>query len=94
MHLRRRVKLTKISIKLLLKKLSFTDVFNNDFSQATDEETYQYARRFVIAENQAIGYREYLPALLGGDHHIPKYTGYKPNVRSTVSNEFTTAAFR
>lgn len=60
---------------------------------ATDEETFQHARRFLIAEMQAIAYREYLPALLGG-YHIPKYTGYKPNVPTTISNEFATAAFR
>lgn len=61
---------------------------------STDEETFQKARRMVIAEIQSITYNEYLPAILGGSHHIPKYTGYKSDVNSGITNEFATAAFR
>ena len=48
----------------------------------------------MIAEIQAITYNEYLPAILGGAKHIPKYTGYIDNVNAGISNEFSTAAFR
>lgn len=62
--------------------------------QAADEEIFQHARRQVIAEIQAITYNEYLPAILGNKHGIPKYTGYKPEVNAGITNEFSTAAFR
>ena len=60
--------------------------------QASDEEVFQYARRIVIAELQAITYREYLPAIFGRD--VPAYTGYKADVQPEVSNVFATASFR
>jgi hypothetical protein len=47
----------------------------------------------VIAELQIITYNEWLPALLG-QNALPKYTGYKPNVNPSISNEFSTAMFR
>jgi hypothetical protein len=59
----------------------------------TDEQLYQGARRTVIAELQIITYNEWLPALLGANA-LPKYTGYKPNVNASISNEFSTAMFR
>ncbi|XP_065179778.1 uncharacterized protein LOC135810229 [Sycon ciliatum] len=59
---------------------------------ALDLEVFEYARRIVIAELQAITYREYLPALLGQD--LAKYTGYDSKVNPSVSNIFATAAFR
>src|SRR6266478_547497 len=59
----------------------------------SDEQLYQGARRIVIAEMQIIAYNEWLPALLGANA-LPKYTGYKPGVNSSISNEFSTAMFR
>jgi peroxidase len=59
----------------------------------TDEQLYQGARSQVIAELQIITYNEWLPALLG-PNALPKYTGYKPNVNASISNEFSTAMFR
>lgn len=61
-------------------------------SKASDEEIFQYARRFVIAELQAITYREYLPSLLGED--IPPYSGYDKSTNPDVGNVFATASFR
>jgi peroxidase len=58
-----------------------------------DEKIYQEARKRVIALNQVITFNEYLPAILG-EFAIPAYTGYKPTVNPTVSNEFSHAAFR
>jgi len=58
-----------------------------------DEQLYQEARKFVIAEVQKITYNEFLPAILRSGA-LSAYTGYKPNVNPQVYNEFSTAAFR
>ena len=58
-----------------------------------DEEIYQKARQKVIAELQWIVYNEYLPALLGSNA-MPVYRGYSPRVNPSISNEFSTAAYR
>ena len=62
--------------------------------QATDERLFQAARRLVAAELQAITFREYLPALLGGTEHIPPHQGYNKSVNVGMSNIMATAAFR
>ena len=59
----------------------------------SDEEIYQRARALVAAELQIITYGEFLPLLLG-QNAIEPYAGYDPTVNSSVSNEFSTAAFR
>ncbi len=58
-----------------------------------DEAIYQKARSLVIAEIQAITYREFLPALLGQGALRP-YRGYQPGVNAGIATEFSTAAFR
>ncbi|MCA9134649.1 MAG: peroxidase, partial [Planctomycetales bacterium] len=58
-----------------------------------DERLYQEARRWVVAEMQAITYNEFLPAVLGPN--APQaYHGYDPHLRPDISNEFAAAAFR
>lgn len=59
----------------------------------SDEEIYQKARAIVIGEIQAITFNEWLPALLGKSA-ISKYTGYDSSVDPSISNEFSTSAFR
>jgi hypothetical protein len=59
----------------------------------TDEQIYQQARARVGAEIQVITYKEFLPALLGQGALTP-YRGYNANVDPSISNEFSTAAFR
>lgn len=59
----------------------------------TDEEIYQQARAIVRAELQVITYNEFLPALLGEDA-LSDYEGYDPNVDPSISNLFSTAAYR
>ncbi len=59
----------------------------------TDEELYQQARAIVTGELQAITYNEYLPALLGFDA-LSDYEGYDPSVDPSISNIFSTAAYR
>lgn len=53
---------------------------------------FEGARRIVIAEIQAITFREFLPALFGQD--MPQYQGYNPQLNGGVGNAFATAAFR
>ena len=62
-------------------------------SEASGEEIYQQARRIVAAEMQAITYNEFLPVLLG-KKAIPKYNGYRDDVRPDLSNTFSTAVYR
>ena len=62
------------------------------FPSFNDEQIYQLTRHIVAAEFQAVVYHEFIPALTG--RKLAVYTGYKPNVRAVISNEFSTAAFR
>ena len=55
------------------------------------ELKFQIARRVVGAEIQYITYHEFLPAM---GVKLSAYTGYKPTVDPTESNEFATVGFR
>ena len=55
------------------------------------ELKYQIARRVVGAEIQYITYHDFLPAM---GVRLAPYTGYKPAVDPTESNEFATVGFR
>jgi hypothetical protein len=57
----------------------------------TNEEKFQIARRIVIAEQQYVTYHEFLPAM---GVNLPAYTGYNPNVNSSLVNEFATVGYR
>ena len=59
----------------------------------SDEQLYQEARKLNIADYQNIIYTGWIPAVLGRNA-LPAYTGYKSNVNATISNEFSTVAFR
>ncbi len=61
--------------------------------QLSDDDLYQMARVLVVAELQAITYREFLPVLLGHDALSP-YRGYRKEVNPGISNLFATAAYR
>jgi hypothetical protein len=64
---------------------------NPKTAQLSTDEKFQIARRIVIAQEQAITYKEFLPAM-GID--LPSYNGYKPNVSPQVSNEFAVVGYR
>lgn len=86
--------LTLISIhSLFLREHNrLADKFATANPTWTDEQLYQEARRWVIAELQAITYNEFLPAILG--QKMPQYKGYNANVNPGIANEFATAAYR
>nr|XP_045739887.2 LOW QUALITY PROTEIN: thyroid peroxidase [Mirounga angustirostris] len=61
------------------------------------DTTYQEARKVVGALHQIITMRDYVPKVLGPQafqQHVGPYEGYDPAVDPTVSNVFSTAAFR
>jgi Animal haem peroxidase/Cellulose binding domain len=57
----------------------------------SQEDRFQIARRVVIAEEQYITYQEFLPAM---GVALPRYTGYKNNINTALSNEFATVGYR
>uniref|UniRef100_A0A183CFQ7 peroxidase n=1 Tax=Globodera pallida TaxID=36090 RepID=A0A183CFQ7_GLOPA len=60
------------------------------------DRLFQETRKIVGAEIQAVLYNEFVPLVLGSsaERLLGPYNGYEPNVDPSVSNEFTTAAFR
>uniref|UniRef100_A0A8C9ANH1 Thyroid peroxidase n=1 Tax=Prolemur simus TaxID=1328070 RepID=A0A8C9ANH1_PROSS len=61
------------------------------------DTAYQEARKVVGALHQIITLRDYVPKILGPEafeQHVGPYHGYDPTVNPTVSNVFSTAAFR
>lgn len=62
-------------------------------SNMGDDECFQRSKVCVEALLQSITYNEFLPLLLG-KNAIPEYTGYDDSIDTTISNEFSTAAYR
>lgn len=68
-----------------------------DFNPQWDSDTiYQEARKVVGAQMQHITYKHWLPLIVGqsGIDMLGEYAGYNPNMDSSISNEFATAALR
>lgn len=57
------------------------------------ERVYQESRALVGAQIQAVTYNEWLPNLLG-EEAIGDYQGYDSTVNASLTNEFSTCAFR
>uniref|UniRef100_A0A4X2KUJ2 Thyroid peroxidase n=1 Tax=Vombatus ursinus TaxID=29139 RepID=A0A4X2KUJ2_VOMUR len=63
----------------------------------SSETIYQEARKIVGALHQKITLSDYIPKILGPvafEQYIGPYKGYDPTVNPTISNIFSTAAFR
>ncbi|XP_013924882.1 PREDICTED: thyroid peroxidase [Thamnophis sirtalis] len=61
------------------------------------ETVYQETRKMVGALHQIITIRDYIPKIIGPDafeQYIGPYQGYDPTINPTVTNVFSTAAFR
>ncbi len=82
----------EIAYKLETGNNKILDLSNQSYLNRGDF-IYESARRIVGAEIQAITYNEFVPLLIGTDA-IPDYKGYNPWVNPSISNEFSTAAFR
>eukprot|EP00095_Tigriopus_kingsejongensis_P000525 snap_masked-scaffold356_size197960-processed-gene-0.10 protein:Tk00525 transcript:snap_masked-scaffold356_size197960-processed-gene-0.10-mRNA-1 annotation:"Peroxidasin" len=68
-----------------------------------DEKTFQEARKILMAINQHISYKEFLPRVLGSGitsafgldlESQGYYQNYDPSCSADIHNEFATAAFR
>jgi peroxidase len=69
------------------------DVLQREHHNWSGDHLYQQAKAITTAEIANITYSEFLPHLLG-PNAIPAYTGYKPNVNPTITEEFEGAAYR
>lgn len=87
------IELTALHTLFLREHNRIADRIHLAQPQLSDEDVYQRARAWVIAELQVITYREWLPTLLGPNALRP-YQGYRANVNPGIANEFSTAAFR
>jgi hypothetical protein len=57
----------------------------------SQQDKFDIARRVVIAEEQYVTYREFLPSV---GVKLSPYRGYNPRVDTSVSNEFATVGYR
>lgn len=71
----------------------WADVIHAAEPSLDDDGIYLRARAIVGAEIQIITYRDFLPLLLG-NHPLPSYHGYRPEVNAGIANAFSGAAFR
>ena len=85
--------LTAMQTMFVREHNRIADEIASENPNMSDEEIYQRARSYVVAELQAITFNEYLPALLG-EGAIAEYQGYDSSVNPAISNLFSTAAYR
>jgi hypothetical protein len=87
------VELTALQTVFLDNHNRIAALLQQEHPSWTDEQLFQEARKINIADYQSIVYNEWIPAVFGG-HALAPYAGYNPNVNVSISNEFSTVAFR
>src|SRR5262249_31908754 len=81
------IPLTGLHTGFMREHNRLVDMFSAQHAEWSSEELYQYARKTVGAELQAITFNEFLPALLGPFAPAPDGQ-YDPNLNPAVFNEF------
>ena len=84
--------LTALQVLFVREHNSQVDRLHDAHPNWGEDKLYEEARAIVTAELANITYTEFLPKLVGD--RIDPYTGYKPKVDATISEEFAGAAFR
>ena len=85
--------LTALSTLFVREHNFQVDQLHNQHPDWSGDQLYQMARAIVVGEIENITYSEFLPHLLGPDV-IKPYHGFDPNVDPSITQEFTTSAFR
>ncbi|CAB9507447.1 Peroxidasin homolog [Seminavis robusta] len=88
------VGLTSMHTLFVREHNRLADLIQATWSDATDEQIYQLARKIVGAEMQIITYKEWLPALMGSDAPSLDDHSFSRSVDPRMLTEFTTAIFR
>lgn len=86
--------LTAVHIVFLREHNRLCDEYLKTKPSAKDEDIFQYARKIVASELQAITFREYLPSIFGGSEEIPPYRGYNDSLDASADHVAVTAALR
>ena len=89
--------LTALTTIFIREHNRLAEFYAADHPTATDEEVFQEARKYNIAEYQHVVWNEFLPAIVGKANlrrFAGGYGGYKSFVNPSVSIEFSTAAYR
>ena len=84
------VALTSLHTLFLREHNRIVDLLPSDVG-LTEEDKFQIARKIVGAEQQAITYNEFLPAL---GIQLPAYAGYNNTVNANLTTEFATVGYR
>lgn len=84
--------LTSLHTLFLREHNRLCDELKAAFPHVTDEDLYQMARKINGAQYQKIVYEQFLPAFSG--KYLSRYRGFNRRVDPSVSDIFSTAAFR
>lgn len=84
--------LTILHTVFLREHNSLCDALARDVRGLTPVQLYEAARKINIGQFQKIVYEEFYPTIIR--RRLPKYSRYMPLVNPTVSDIFSTAAFR
>lgn len=86
--------LTSLQTVFLREHNRLVDVISTQKPSLNAQEQYNLARKLVIAEVQAITYKEFLPALMGSNAPTVQAYVFNSAVDGSITNSFAHAAFR